>query len=151
MVMIDFQNIPDEDPDAGGGNYPPLPDGQYKAFIKKVEEKQGSKGMYFSVEWVLTDGEFKGRKVWDNLFFTAASLPRLKIVISRLGLDVSKPLNVTIDLLTGKQAWITLEPHSYRNNEGNEVKTNKITYGGFDLIGEGAVDNPGAEDDDLPI
>ena len=150
MPEIDFQNVPDPDPNAGKTSFEPLPDGQYKAFIKKVEEKQGQKGMYYNVEWMITDGEFKDRLIWDSVFFTIPSLPRLKIMMSRLGFDVSHPLNVTPELLTGKQAWITLEPKSYRNNAGNEVKTNKIAYAGFDLIGEGFVDSPGEDNGGFP-
>ena len=152
MPNVDFQNVPDPEPGEGKTMFEPLPDGQYKAFIKEVREKQGPKGMYFSIEWMITDGEFRGRKIWGSIFFTIPSLPRLKIMISRLGFDVSHPMDVTSEVLTGKQAWITLELKSYRNNNGDEVRTNKITYAGFDPIGEGAVDNPGEEDDgDLPV
>jgi len=56
----------------GRGTFESLPDGRYTLKVDGVavsaHEKEGKAGHRFEVTFSIIDGEFKGRKVWDNIY-----------------------------------------------------------------------------------
>lgn len=54
---------------AGGGDFEPLPTGWYSATItgSEMRDTRAGDGEYLKVEWTIFDGEFEGRKVWQNV------------------------------------------------------------------------------------
>ena len=55
-----------EDYQPGGGNFDPIPEGEYSFIMKPVLKL--SKGGKLMVEWtiILSDGDFRGRKIFEN-------------------------------------------------------------------------------------
>jgi len=66
-----------------------LPDGEYICGIKKVEKKvsEGSGNTYLKIENVVTDGEYKNRKVWHNVTLVDQSLWVLRNWLMAVGLE----------------------------------------------------------------
>ena len=54
-----------------GGDFTPLPENRYNVKVEKAEVKTASTGTkMISAEFVVTEGEFKGRKLWNNFTLT---------------------------------------------------------------------------------
>lgn len=49
-----------------------MPEGKYPVMMANYEEKQGTKGTYLSAEFQVIDGEYKGRKFFDNYFLNGS-------------------------------------------------------------------------------
>jgi hypothetical protein len=65
MATLNF-NANEVEPNSG---FDPLPDGKYTAVITDSEMKsiKDNTGKYLRLEFTITEGQYKGRKVWDNL------------------------------------------------------------------------------------
>ena len=63
---LDFDAI---DENAGGGNFEPLPAGQYMVAINtaEVKENRSGTGSYLALAFDVIDGPHTGRKLWENL------------------------------------------------------------------------------------
>ena len=54
-----------------GGDFKPLPENRYNVKVDKAEVKTASTGTtMIATEFVITDGDFKGRKLWNNFTLT---------------------------------------------------------------------------------
>ena len=54
-----------------GGDFTPLPENRYNVKVEKAEVKTASTGnKMIATEFVVTEGEFKGRKLWNNFTLT---------------------------------------------------------------------------------
>jgi len=54
-----------------GGDFSPLPENRYNVKVEKAEVKTASTGTkMISAEFVVTEGDFKGRKLWNNFTLT---------------------------------------------------------------------------------
>lgn len=54
-----------------GGDFSPLPENRYNVKVEKAEVKKASTGTtMISAEFVVIDGDFKGRKLWNNFTLT---------------------------------------------------------------------------------
>lgn len=64
-----------------------LPPGEYGCHVSKGElETSRSKGTPgFKLEFVVIDGEHKGRKVWHDAWLTEAAMPQTKRDLGKLG------------------------------------------------------------------
>lgn len=134
MPRVDCPNIADT-------GYSPIPEGRYKACIEKVDVKQTTKGdEMWSVEWRVIEGQYVGRKIWDNITFSEKGYSRVKLLLKRLGFDITVPIDCEPDMIRGKQAWISVYIDPYKGKD-----TNKIPFDGFLSI-----DEPDKVDDDLP-
>jgi len=59
----DLENVSD--------SFEPLPEGQYMCRLDKCELVNSSTGKpMLKMEWVIIDGEFEGRKLFDNVVLT---------------------------------------------------------------------------------
>ena len=69
MAKFGF-NLSDVTPDtgAGGGNYDPIPEGEYTLQALEAEEKTTAKGdgKYIKVKFEVTKGEHESRLLWQN-------------------------------------------------------------------------------------
>lgn len=65
MAAIDF-DATEVEPRTG---YDAIPAGKYKVVIEDTEQKQTRKGdgSYLQITFVVTDGEYQGRKLWARL------------------------------------------------------------------------------------
>lgn len=140
MPRVDFSKA-----DEATG-FAPIPDGQYKACVEKVEERTTSTGSdMWSVEWRIVEGKYLGRKIFDNLVFSQKGMGRVKLMLKRMGFDVSGELDCQPEMIHGKQLFISVYTDSYADREGTERKVNRIVYDGFTSM------TPDQKvDDDLP-
>ncbi len=154
MPRINFSTVDD------ATDFTPLPEGTYACRIDSVEEARTSRGdEMWKLRLVVTEGEYAGRLIFDNLVFSEKALKRVKFVCSRLGLDVSGELDLTPAMIHGKTCRVRVEIEEYVDEEEKEKTRNRVPFAGYvaaasDVDGaagseEGATDGDG--DDDLPF
>jgi hypothetical protein len=105
----------------------------------------------WNVEWtVLNDGsdrEYAGRKIFDRWVFSEKALPRIKLICSRLGFDVSGDveLELTVDVFLERTALVEVFTDEYEDKTGRTKKTNRVSFDGYSQPGDSEVtDNDGA-------
>ncbi len=136
---VNFDTIPDAE------DYDPIPSGHYHMRVEKVTEKQTTlKDVMFNMKLVIVEGEYEGRKVWDNITFSEKGMKRVKLVCSRLGIDVSGSVNVTPELLTDCEARVEVIQSSY-SKDGKEVQKNEVTFAGYERLDGATVAAPASE------
>lgn len=127
MPKVDFSLIDDVQ------DYTPLPDGKYLCELVHVEE---AKTQYDDEMWKLKfrvmKGEHEGRFVFDNLVFSKAAEKRLKLICSRLGLDVSGELDLTTETIKGRTCFITVATEDYKDENDKSKKRNVVPFAGYD-------------------
>jgi len=129
MPRIDFSNVQD------AKNYSPLPEGTYPCQVSDVEEAfTRNADEMFKLVFEVTDGEFAGRRIFDNLVFSDAALKRAKMILSRLGVDVSGEVDLTPDMLVKKQCLVSVAIEEYLDRDGNGRTRNNVPYGGYAAV-----------------
>lgn len=72
----------------------PVPEGEYNVLITRAEDKNSQAGNpMVSVTYTIEDGEFRGRKLFDNLVQTEKALWKTARLCRALGFDMSEGLN----------------------------------------------------------
>ena len=129
MPKIDFANIDDVQ------DFTPLPDGEYLCRLAEIEEASTYNGdELWKLKFEVTDGEFAGRYIFDNMVFSEAALKRVKLICSRLGIDVSGEIDLTPSMLEGATCYITTEIEEYEDNEGKIKRRNTVPFAGYEHI-----------------
>lgn len=127
MPKVDFSTIDDVQ------DFTPLPAGKYLCKLIGVEE---ARTQYDDEMWKLRfqviDGEHSGRFVFDNLVFSEAALKRVKLICSRLGLDVTGETNLTPDMIKDHTCWLTVQTEEYEDDEGRSKTRNIVPFAGYD-------------------
>ena len=131
MPKIDFNHVDDVQ------DFSPLPDGQYLCRLAEVEEAATQYGdEMWKLRFVVESGPHRGRYIFDNMVFSDAALKRVKLICSRLGLDVSGELDVTPALIKGRTCYITVESEEYEDQEGNTKWRNVVPFAGYERAGD---------------
>ena len=65
-----------------------------------------------------------------------AALKRAKLICSRLGLDVSKELDLTPELIKGRVAMLTVDIEPYEDAEGRTKQRNVVSFAGYERASE---------------
>jgi len=148
MPKVNFADVEDSQ------DFSPLPDGEYPCILSGLEEVQTKAGdemwrLTFKVE----KGEYAGRKIWDNMVWSTAAMKRVKLICSRLGLDVSGELDVQPVNILDAQVYITVEQGEYEANDGTVKKKNVVPFAGYRAIESSTGGEQKKEDgeDDLPF
>jgi len=149
MPRIDFNRVDDVQ------DFSPLPDGRYLCRLAEVEEAATQYGdEMWKLRFVVESGPHRGRYIFDNMVFSDAALKRVKLICSRLGLDVSQELDLTPALIKGRSCYVTVETEEYEDYEGNTKQRNVVPFAGYDRA-DGApataapkADNTGSAEDD---
>ena len=137
MPKIDFSKIDDV------ADYTPLPEGEYLCRLADVEESQTHQGDdMWNLKFVVEEGEFTGRYIFDNLPFTPKAMPRVKLICSRMRVDVSGEVDLRPEHLIDKQVLVTVTIEEYEAEEGNTKRRNRVPFAGYDFA-----DSEGDEDD----
>lgn len=116
-----------------------IPEGEYVAEIKKVEETKTKKGDdMWKVKFQILEGDFKGSNVTSFFIFKVGGYGNIKKLYKAIGgFDLAKTHNcVPIDI-EGEKVIITVAISEYTNKKGKKVKGNSIPYGGFKSIADG--------------
>lgn len=156
MPRIDFDTVDDVQ------DFSPLPDGKYLCRVTEVEEAATQYGdEMWKVRFVVDAGPHRGRYIFDNMVFSEAALKRVKLICSRLGLNVSGALDLTSASIKGRSCYVTVETEEYEDQEGNTKRRNVVPFAGYERADDVPTAPPppaanagGAEDDseeDLPF
>jgi uncharacterized protein DUF669 len=143
-----WDDIPDAD------DFSPIPDGEYLMKVAEAEEKQSKNGNpMWKLVLEIVNGQFKGRRVWDNITWSGEGMKRVKLVLSRLGLDLKGDMEVATTDIVGRSAWVTVTQESFWSEKHEkEMKTNKPTFAGYRRAEGGAATEPAAKAEaDVPF
>lgn len=145
MPKVNFGDVDDAQ------DFSPAPAGKYPMVVDSIEVRESSGG---DEQWALTlliaDGEFEGRKVWDNLTFSPKGVNRVKIAYKAAGYETDHERNCKPKDLEGKAMLVDVVVESYVANDGTEKKRNKVTYAGYHAL-EGKVAAKAAANRDMPF
>lgn len=115
----------------GGGNYEPLPDGEYELKVVDAELKTTQTGKpMFKLKTEVQSGPYAKRLVWDNLTLSFENPTALRIVLDKfgaLGLGEAyfnqEPTNEAVAAATvGRSFRGQLGTREYNNKKSNEIK-----------------------------
>lgn len=128
MVRINTSNVPD------GETFEPVPAGRYNLVLEKWGEQTSGNGKQFiNCEFVINDGDFAGRKIWDKFFLTEASWWRLKQLARAIdfdktdsaeGFEHEELFRSAVNCAAPIVAQIVIEP--YKDKKGVDRESNKI-------------------------
>ena len=149
MPRIDFNHVDDVQ------DFAPLPDGKYLCRVSDVEEARTQYGdEMWKLRLAVEAGPHRGRYIFDNMVFSDAAMKRVKLICSRLGLDVSGEIELTPALIRGKNCYVTVETEDYEDHEGTTKRRNVVTFAGYEravgapAAGEQAPEEAGSVEDD---
>lgn len=126
MPKIDFSKIEDS-PD-----FTPVPEGKYLVEVVEVEELSTDKGdEQWKLKMEILEGEYCGKFIYDRLFFTDRAYPRLKLVCSRLGIDVSGEMDLEPELLNHRLVFVDVKIEDYEK-DGKTKQKNNVPYAGYE-------------------
>jgi len=127
MPKIDFSTVDDVQ------DFTPLPDGKYLCRLAEIEEASTQYGdEMWKLKFVVAKGPYQGRYIFDNLVFSEAAMKRVKLICSRLGLDVSGEIELTPSMLEGKVCYLTVETEDYEDQEGKTKSRNVVPFAGYE-------------------
>lgn len=157
MPLIDFSVIPDPE------DFSPVPEGQYRCVVDRVVENLSDTGKEkWDIRFRITEGEYEGRLIFDEIYFTDSALQRVKLIASRFGVDVTREVNFEPHLIEDQPIILDVIIEEYEDRAGNKKKRNTVPFAGYhrvepgadaiaqDPVGVGAGLTP-AEDDALPF
>ena len=144
MPRIDFSRVDDAE------DYSLLPDGSYPCRLVEVAEARTQHGdEMWKLRFLVESGVHQGRYIFDNLVFSPAALKRVKLICSRMGLDVSGTLDLTPSQIEGRHCRVTVESEAYEDREGRTKRRNVVPFAGYESIEAGAGESN--EDESLPF
>lgn len=111
----------------------PLPAGVYSAHATKGELSTSRNGNpRYSLEFTVCDAPYSGRRVWLDVYLTAAALPRAKRNLAKLGITEPAQLEAPLPMGIRCEVAVTLRV----GDDGRQ--RNSVTR--FDVLG---IDSPG--------
>ena len=129
MPRIDFENV------EGIGDYSPVPDGQYLCRLTDIEPDTTRSGdEMWKLRWTVESGEHAGRLLFDNLVFNAKAMPRVKLVCSSCGLDVTGEVDLNPDMLLNKRIMVMTYQEEYEDERGQAKVANRIPFDGYGVV-----------------
>jgi len=143
MPKIDFGHVDDVQ------DFSPIPAGKYLCQLSGIEEASTQHGdEMWKLRFEVTKGPYAGRLIFDNLVFSEAALKRAKLICSRLGLDVSKELDLTPELIKGRVAILTVDIEPYEDAEGRTKQRNTVPFAGYERADQSAAPEAAADTED---
>lgn len=140
-VKVSFKDVPD----AGQGGTIPL--GKYSCRLHidayQVDEQKnpmldgdGNKVFFRSsnqdIQWKMRaeilEGPFAGRELFDQLTFSSGGLKRIKVLASRIGLDMTREIDMEPDDLDQSYWNCEVDRHEVAQTKGGAVKESKFTF-----------------------
>ena len=127
-----------------------MPAGKYLCRLVGLEEASTQNGdEMWKLRFEVIKGPSAGRLIFDNMVFSDAAIKRVKLICSRLGLDVSKELDLTPELIKGRVALLTVDVEPYEDAEGRTKQRNTVPFAGYERASESDAPpaDAGGEDD----
>ena len=132
MPQIDFDEVEDVK------GFKPLPAGTYTCRLEEVEESSTQWGdEMWKLKFVVTEGQYEGRWIFDNLVFSARAMKRVKFICSRLGLAVAGAMNLTPEMLQGRSCAVQVDIEDYTDGEGRAKQRNVVPFAGYEALEPG--------------
>ena len=136
MPKVDFSKIEDQ-PESG---FVILPEGLYPVKLIAIDTDKTTRdgSEMWALTFVITGGPFEGRYIYDLMPFSERALPRVKLICSRLGVDVTKdgPIDVERGHILNTTCEVQVAHEEY------EGKTRaKIPYDGYKEVSKPASGN----------
>lgn len=132
MTQLDWaQLIKDAGESSGGGNYEPLPDGDYEFVVVEAPATISQSGkVMFKLKAQVEGGAHSKRLVWDNLVVSPENATALGIFFRKMncmGLTKeffdSKPSNEQISAaMNGRRFRGQVATRTYNGKQSNEIK-----------------------------
>lgn len=141
---LDFEGVEDVK------DFSPIPKDKYPCIVDQVVEKKTTNDdEMWRLKWKVLSGKYEGRTFFDNMVFSEAAMKRVKLICSRLGLDVSGKISLTTDMVEGAKALVSVEVEDYdaEDDDGNPVtkQRNTVPFAGYErLKGEAAAAGAGS-------
>jgi hypothetical protein len=110
-LSVDFSNTESSGPRE-------IPEDNYLLVIDNVEEKESSAGNpMLAFTHKVSEGPYKGAKIWDNVSLTPQALWRFRSMLECLGMTADKKLDIDLNALKGKTflAQISHEVYQGKN------------------------------------
>lgn len=140
MPKVDWNSVPD------APTYEPLPVGWYRVKVENCTETlTRAQDTMFNIVFIVLDGVYAGRKLFDNIIFSEKCYSRAKLVCKRLGLTVEGTANVEPADLLGKEVMIQTSGFETYQKDGKDRTKNVIPFDGYRSLADKAAD------DDLPF
>lgn len=121
MVQMNLSNVEAKD-------FSPIPGGDYKCYLVKTKEGTSLNGKDFiECEYKVSEGDHKGRALWDRLFLTDKSLFRFKMFAEGMKFNCDRDFE-TADMMmecTGKAVILSVSIDSYEK-DGVTKKVNRV-------------------------
>ena len=119
-IKLDFSNVT-------GGNFEPIPAGDYVVEIEKVENRTAKSGNeMLSLTFNVVEGEYEGRKIFDLYVLTEKALWKLKDLLVAVGVDTEGMVDLDVDDLVGEVFTATVEiQESPGYDPQNRIKRHK--------------------------
>ena len=137
MSKINFDEIDDVQ------DYTPVPEDKYLCRLIGAEEGTTEDGKEkWNLKLGILQGEYQGRFIFDNLFFTEKALPRLKFICTQLGLELTGEVELEPKMLEDRRCHVTVSVEEYEDHLGKTKKRNVVQYKGYEAVdGESQEDN----------
>ena len=127
------------------GDFTPVPDGSYLCEVAEVRDRNEDGGSLetqhgddmFRIRFEIVRGPYAGRNIWDNMVFSEKAYPRVRLMCKRMGIDISEDVDVTPQLLMGRQVIVTTIIEERPNEEGEMRKYNVVPFAGYEPAEEG--------------
>ena len=143
MPKINFDDVPDAE------DYTPVPKGRYLCRVAEVHEDVTQSGDEMWHLWLeIAQGDHAGRFLFDNMVFSEKALKRVKLICSRLGLDVSGEIDLVPEMITDHMCWVIADVEEYEDAAGQLKRRNFVPFAGYERYTES---EKSQNDDDLPF
>lgn len=138
-------------PDHNESAFNPVPEGEYEVEVVKIEPRSTYAGdEMWGLHLRIVSGPHAGRKIFDNMVFSEAAMNRVKLICSRLGIDVSKQMDLTENMLLGKHCIIKTVIREYEDRERVKKLKNEIPFAGYKRIDSPSTATTPAQSPDTP-
>ena len=120
MINLDFSNVT-------GGNFEPIPAGDYVLEIENIEEQVSKAGNnMLNITFNVAEGEYAGRKIFEFYVLTEKALWKMKDLLIALGIDTEGQVDIDIDDLEGEMFIGNVEIQEQKGYEpSNKINTHK--------------------------
>ena len=126
MARINFDEVEE------GSSFAIIPEGEYIAQIEAAETATGAKGEYWKIRLAITEGDYKGLKVFDNISFSEGALGIAKKFLKETEVLSLGATEYTPDMVIGAIVKVYVIIETYVDRNGTEKKTNKVRTASYE-------------------
>jgi hypothetical protein len=119
--------------------YSPLPKGKYVCkLVGFFFENTGNGHEVWNLCFEVTDGEYKDRYIFDNLYFNESGLAQVRCLCQALDLDISRELNLTFDLIKDRSCIVEVDQIEHEIRKAQTLNVNQVMPGGYNKLSDGS-------------